>query len=55
MLWRQNIILIRIGAEIYKININSREHRAFGGFSLGSVTTWHQFIFNNDIIKYIYE
>ena len=32
--------------------INSREHRAFGGFSLGSVTTWHQFIFNNDIIKY---
>jgi endo-1,4-beta-xylanase len=32
--------------------INSREHRAFGGFSLGSVTTWHQFVFNNDIIKY---
>ena len=32
--------------------INSRNHRAFGGFSLGSVTTWHQFVFNNDIIKY---
>ena len=32
--------------------INSREHRAFGGFSLGSVTTWHQFILNHDIIKY---
>ena len=32
--------------------INSREHRAFGGFSLGSVTTWHQFIFNHDLIKY---
>jgi len=32
--------------------INSRNHRAFGGFSLGAVTTWHQFIFNNDIIKY---
>ena len=32
--------------------INSRNHRAFGGFSLGAVTTWHQFVFNNDIIKY---
>ena len=32
--------------------INSREHRAFGGFSLGSVTTWHQFIYNHDLIKY---
>ena len=32
--------------------ISSREYRAFGGFSLGSVTTWHQFIFNHDIIKY---
>ena len=32
--------------------INSREHRAFGGLSLGSVTTWHQFIFNHDLIKY---
>ena len=32
--------------------INSRNHRAFGGFSLGAVTTWHQFIFNNDLIKY---
>ncbi len=24
----------------------SREHRAFAGFSMGAVTTWHQFIFN---------
>lgn len=31
---------------------NSREHRAFGGFSLGAVTTWHQFIYNLDYVKY---
>lgn len=31
---------------------NSREHRAFGGFSLGAVTTWYQFIYNLDSIKY---
>ena len=31
---------------------NSREHRAFGGFSLGAVTTWHQFIYCLDLIKY---
>lgn len=30
---------------------NSREHRAFGGFSLGAVTTWYQFIYNLDYIK----
>ena len=30
----------------------SREHRAFGGFSLGVVTTWYQFIYNLDYIKY---
>lgn len=30
----------------------SRDHRAFGGFSLGSVTTWYQFIYNLDYIKY---
>ena len=30
----------------------SREHRAFGGFSLGAVTTWHQFVNNLDYIKY---
>lgn len=29
----------------------SREHRAFGGFSLGAVTTWYQFIYNIDYIK----
>ena len=29
----------------------SREHRAFGGFSLGAVTTWYQFIYNLDSIK----
>lgn len=31
---------------------NSREHRAFGGFSLGAVTTWYQFVYNLDYIKY---
>ncbi|MBD5104207.1 MAG: glycoside hydrolase, partial [Ruminococcaceae bacterium] len=30
----------------------SRDHRAFGGFSLGSVTTWHQFCYNYDYICY---
>ncbi|MBQ6505310.1 MAG: hypothetical protein IJI57_15500 [Flexilinea sp.] len=30
----------------------SRDHRAFGGFSLGSVTTWLQFCWNSDYIRY---
>ncbi|MCR4591006.1 MAG: hypothetical protein K5668_09320 [Lachnospiraceae bacterium] len=30
----------------------SREHRAFGGFSLGAVTTWFQYCYNSDYIKY---
>lgn len=30
----------------------SRNHRAFGGFSLGSVTTWLQFCYDYDYIKY---
>ncbi len=30
----------------------SRDHRAFGGFSLGAVTTWHQFIYSLDCVKY---
>ena len=30
---------------------SSREHRAFGGFSLGAVTTWYQFIYNLDYIQ----
>ena len=30
----------------------SRQHRAFGGFSLGAVTTWHQFVYNLEYIKY---
>lgn len=30
----------------------SRDHRAFGGFSLGSVTTWMQFCYNYDYIRY---
>ena len=30
----------------------SRDHRAFGGFSLGSVTTWLQFCENNEYIRY---
>lgn len=32
--------------------VASREHRAFGGFSMGSVTTWHTFINNLDSFKY---
>ena len=31
---------------------SSREHRAFGGFSLGAVTTWHQFIYCLDLFRY---
>ena len=30
----------------------SRVHRAFGGFSLGSVTTWMQFCYDYDYIRY---
>ena len=30
----------------------SRDHRAFGGFSLGSVTTWLQFCYDTDYIRY---
>ena len=30
----------------------SRDHRAFGGFSLGSVTTWLQFCYDYDYIQY---
>lgn len=30
----------------------SRIHRAFGGFSLGSVTTWLQFCYDYDYISY---
>ena len=30
----------------------SRDHRAFGGFSLGSVTTWMQFCYDADYIRY---
>ena len=30
----------------------SRNHRAFGGFSLGSVTTWLQLCYNSDYIRY---
>ena len=32
--------------------IASRDHRAFGGFSLGGVTTWYTFIFNLDYFKF---
>lgn len=32
--------------------VKSREHRAFGGFSMGSVTTWHTFVNNLDSFKY---
>ncbi len=32
--------------------LESRDHRAFGGFSLGAVTTWYQFIYNLDYIRY---
>ena len=30
----------------------SRDHRAFGGFSLGSVTTWMEFCHGTDYIRY---
>ena len=30
----------------------SRDHRAFGGFSLGSVTTWMEFCYDTDYIRY---
>ena len=30
----------------------SRDHRAFGGFSLGSVTTWMEFCYDADYIRY---
>ena len=30
----------------------SRDHRAFGGFSLGSVTTWLELCYNYDYIRY---
>ena len=30
----------------------SRDHRAFGGFSLGAVTTWLQFCYDSDYIRY---
>jgi enterochelin esterase-like enzyme len=30
----------------------SREHRAFGGFSLGAVTTWYTFVYNLNSFKY---
>ena len=30
----------------------SRNSRAFSGFSLGAVTTWYEFCYNNDLIKY---
>ena len=30
----------------------SRDHRAFGGFSLGSVTTWMQFCYDSDYIRW---
>ena len=29
----------------------ARDHRAFAGFSMGAVTTWHQFLFNQDLIR----
>lgn len=32
--------------------MSSRDHRAFGGFSLGAVTTWLEFCHNYDYIKY---
>ncbi len=30
----------------------SRDHRAFGGFSLGSVATWFEFCYDTDYIRY---
>lgn len=36
----------------HKDIIASRDHRAFGGFSMGSVTTWHTFVNNLDSFRY---
>ena len=36
----------------HKDIVASRNHRAFGGFSMGSVTTWHTFVNNLDSFKY---
>lgn len=36
----------------HKDIVASRDHRAFGGFSMGSVTTWHTFVNNLDSFKY---
>ena len=30
----------------------SRDHRAFGGFSMGSVATWQEFCYDSDYIRY---
>jgi len=30
----------------------ARNSRAFSGFSLGAVTTWYEFCYNSDLIKY---
>lgn len=40
------------GSSSKKDLIASRDHRAFGGFSLGAVTTWMQFCYNYDYIRY---
>ena len=32
--------------------IASRDHRAFGGFSMGSVTTWNEFCYDSDFIRW---
>ncbi len=40
------------GSAAEKDLIASREHRAFGGFSMGSVTTWNVYINCLDYIKY---
>lgn len=31
---------------------DSRSHRAFGGFSMGALTTWYQLAYDNDAVKY---
>ncbi len=36
----------------YEDLAKSRDHRAFGGFSLGSVTTWNEFCYDYDYVKY---
>lgn len=40
------------GEELHAAIVASRDHRAFGGFSLGAITTWYIFEYCFDLQKY---